>query len=296
MPAHPIVAAARPPFLVLAPICVFLGVCTVLARSGSLNYASLTLILLGALSAHMSVNLLNEYFDFDSGLDFKTDRTPFSGGSGALTAQPDMAKPVLYAGLATLGLTVFIGLLLTLNIGPSLLPYGVIGMALVITYTQWINRVPLICLIAPGLGFGVLMVLGTHQVLMGTPDRLTVLLALVPFFLINNLLLLNQYPDLDADRSTGRRTFPIVYGITTSNLIYLFFCLVAYGLVATMVILQSIPVWCLLAVIPAVFSAIAYFGAYQHREHLGLHPGYLACNVIASLITPLLLGLGLLLG
>jgi len=42
------------------------------------------LALLGAFLAHVSVNTLNEYYDFKSGLDLETIRTPFSGGSGAL--------------------------------------------------------------------------------------------------------------------------------------------------------------------------------------------------------------------
>ncbi len=41
------------------------------------------LALLGAFLAHISVNTLNEYFDFKSGLDLETIKTPFSGGSGA---------------------------------------------------------------------------------------------------------------------------------------------------------------------------------------------------------------------
>lgn len=295
MTVSPLIQSARPPFLVLPPICVFLGVATVMHQSATLDYANLALILIGALSAHISVNLLNEYFDFDSGLDFMTDRTPFSGGSGALPTHPDMAKPVLYAGLATLGLTMFIGLLLTLNVGPSLLPYGVVGIVLIVTYTQWINRLPLFCLIAPGAGFGLLMVLGTHTVLGGQIDPTTVALASVPFFLTNNLLLLNQYPDRDADRSIGRRTFPIVYGIASSNVVYMVFCCCAYGLIGFLVMAQKIHAWSLLGLIPIIFSAIAGFGAYRHREHIGMYPGYMACNVVATLLTPLLLGVGLLL-
>ncbi len=37
----------------------------------------------GLLVAHAAVNIFNDYFDARSGLDYKTRRTPFSGGSGA---------------------------------------------------------------------------------------------------------------------------------------------------------------------------------------------------------------------
>jgi 1,4-dihydroxy-2-naphthoate octaprenyltransferase len=33
------------------------------------------IILIGALSAHISVNMLNEYYDFKSGLDLKINKT-----------------------------------------------------------------------------------------------------------------------------------------------------------------------------------------------------------------------------
>ena len=57
------------------------------------------LIVIGAVSAHISVNMLNEYFDFKSGLDLKTEITAFSGGSGALPDNPEMAGTILIIGL-----------------------------------------------------------------------------------------------------------------------------------------------------------------------------------------------------
>lgn len=293
---HPLIQSSRPPFLVLTPACVFLGLSTAIVHPTPLNYPLVALVGIGALSAHISINLLNEYFDFDSGLDFKTDRTAFSGGSGALPARPDMAHSVLYGGLAALALTVFIGLLLVFSAGTRILPIGVAGILLIMTYTQWINRSPLLCLVAPGTGFGLLMVGGTHLVLTGELDAATLCVAAVPFFLVNNLLLLNQYPDIDADRSIGRRHLPIAYGIATSNVVYGVFALAAYGMVAMLVTLDHIPLWSLLALVPAIATAVAGYGAYRHREHIGLHPQYLACNVGAAVLTPPLLGIGILLG
>ena len=62
----------RPSFLVLTPVCVFLGLSTSLAAQSSINYFMAALVLMGALAAHVSVNTLNEYHDFKSGLDLKT--------------------------------------------------------------------------------------------------------------------------------------------------------------------------------------------------------------------------------
>jgi 1,4-dihydroxy-2-naphthoate octaprenyltransferase len=38
---------------------------------------------------HGAVNAFNEYEDIKSGLDFKTQRTPFSGGSGTIVPVPE---------------------------------------------------------------------------------------------------------------------------------------------------------------------------------------------------------------
>jgi 1,4-dihydroxy-2-naphthoate octaprenyltransferase len=68
------------------------------------------------------------------------------------------------------------------------------------------------CWLAPGLGFGPLMVMGTEVALAGQYTLEGFVASLVPFFLVNNLLLLNQYPDIEADKAVGRRHFLVVYG------------------------------------------------------------------------------------
>ena len=40
------------------------------------------MVFLGLLLTHISVNVLNDYFDYRSGMDLATKRIPFSGGSG----------------------------------------------------------------------------------------------------------------------------------------------------------------------------------------------------------------------
>ena len=77
-----LVATMRPPFLVLTPVSILLGVAASRVELSSLVLVDLVLIAIGGLLAHISVNMLNEYHDYRSGLDNKTRRTPFSGGSG----------------------------------------------------------------------------------------------------------------------------------------------------------------------------------------------------------------------
>ena len=53
-----IIQSMRGPFLILTPICVFLGVSTVVANGASIDPYLLALALAGALLAHISVNTL----------------------------------------------------------------------------------------------------------------------------------------------------------------------------------------------------------------------------------------------
>lgn len=286
----------RPPFLILTIACVFLGVCTSIYADITINITMLTITFIGAMSAHISVNMLNEYHDFNSGLDFKTKKTPFSGGSGALPSNPNIAKWVLFFGLITLFITVGIGLYFMITIGSAIAPIGLVGLVIIVTYTQWLNRMPLLCLIAPGLAFGLLMVVGTHLVLtLGYPQHVW-FISLIPFFLINNLLLLNQYPDMEADASVGRKTFPLVFGVERSNRVYALFMVTAYALILLYILTGILPIMSALALIPMGLSAYSLFGAIKHKSTIGDFPQYLAANVGATVLTPCLLGISLLIG
>ena len=255
----------------------------------------LGLIMLGGVLAHVSVNMLNEYQDFSSGLDFNTRRTPFSGGTGALPAQPTAARLVLAGGIVTLLLVIAIGLFFIVRSGWSILPFGLLGAALIVLYTGPINRNPLLCLIAPGLGFGVLMVAGSHLLLAGSVDSRAWLASLLPFFLVNNLLLLNQFPDIDADRQAGRYHALIAWGVKRSAQIFTGFWLAAIAVVVGgfWLVYSLAASW--LTLIGLAPGVVAVRGAFVQGAALGEHPPYLAANVICTLLSPLILALTLLL-
>ena len=283
----------RVPFLILAPVCVFLGMSTVIANQASINLPVLLLALLGAFLAHISVNTLNEYFDFKSGLDFETIKTQFSGGSGALPQNPEMVGSVLVVGLASSIILFGIGSYFVWQSGAGIIPVGIIGLVIIATYTGWINKHPFLCLISPGLGFGFLMVAGTQFVLQGEYTPLSWLVAAVPFFLVNNLLLLNQYPDIKADEKAGRYHFPIAYGVSRSNTVYGLFALAAAVVIVTAVLAGHLPMLSLIALLPMPLAIFSLYGAVKHGETIGSYPQYLGANVAVTILTTLLLGISL---
>jgi 1,4-dihydroxy-2-naphthoate octaprenyltransferase len=283
----------RVPFLILTPACVAVGMGTAYWQTGQINWPQALLVLIGALSAHICVNAFNEYFDFKSGLDAKTQRTPFSGGSGTLPAQPEMERPALIISLVSFAITAAIGLYFTKLRGWELLPLGILGLILLVTYSIWWVYYPILCLLAPGLGFGVLMVMGTHFALTGSYTWTSFAASLVPFFLVSNLLLLNQFPDVEADRSIGRRHFPITLGRQTSSLIYGAFLLLTYVTIALSVALGLLPLFSLLALLTAILALRAYQGARQDAENTPALIPSMGMNVIINIATPALLAVGL---
>jgi 1,4-dihydroxy-2-naphthoate octaprenyltransferase len=253
--------------------------------------------LLAALCAHISVNALNEYVDGRSGLDAMTQRTPFSGGSGTLQAHPGLARFTLLMGGVTLLTAVLLGLhLLMLQPGgwQRLAPLGLLGVALVLGYSPWIARHPWLCLVAPGLGFGVLMVAGTACALTGHHTAMAWWAAGVPALLVNNLLLLNQFPDVEADRAVGRRTLPIVLGRPASVRVAGWQWALAYLLIALGVGQQALPAGALLGLLTAPLAWRTARGLRRHADEVPALVPHLGANVAVTLLTPVLMAIGLL--
>lgn len=286
----------RVPFLILTPACVSVGVGTAVWTTGAINVFHIILILAGAICAHISVNAFNEYFDFKSGLDFKTERTPFSGGSGTLPENPGMAHVALSTGMITFAITGLIGVYFLYVRGLYLLPLGLLGLFLLFAYTPWLTRNPILCLIIPGLGFGPLMVMGTDFVLTGQYSQTAFVASLVPFFLVSNLLLLNQFPDVEADRSIGRKHFPIVIGNHASSFIYGAFLLLAYLSILFGVILNYLPKVSLIGLFTTVIAVPAFIGALRYSGDAKKLIPYMGLNVIINIVTPVLIAAGLFIG
>ena len=281
------------PFLLLPPACVAAGAGAAYWRTGHVDWWAAALVLAGAVCAHGSVNALNEYSDFLTGVDSRTRRTPFSGGSGTLQRRPELAPYALGIGLALAAATAAIGGSLVWRAGPAVLPLGILGLAAVVLYTPWLNRRPALCLLAPGLGFGTCMVMGADVVLGGGYSWAGFFVSLVPFFLVNNLLLLNQFPDLDADRAGGRRHLVIAQGLWTGALVYALFHAGAFLSLVVGVALGRLP-WLILIGLGALPPAVlATRGAFLHAAGSPTLLPSLAMNVATTLLAPWLAALGL---
>lgn len=289
-----IMGPMRIPFLILTPACVLLGIATAIWTNGSPAMSHVICILIGATAAHISVNAFNEYFDFKTGLDYRTKRTPFSGGSGTLPNKPALARQTLTLAIIAFLITLMIGLYFICTRGLLLLPLGIVGLFLLFAYTPWLSHNAILCLIAPGLGFGPLMVMGTDFALTGKYTWTSLVASLIPFFLVSNLLLLNQFPDVKADRTIGRKHFPIVIGRRASSFIYSLFLAFAYLIIMLGAYFNLMPKGALAGLITVFLAIPAGIGAYKYAENIDRLMPFMGMNVLINIATPVLVAVGLL--
>ena len=138
------------------------------------------------------------------------------------------------------------------------------------------------------------MVVGTDYALTGSYSGVALLLSAVPFFMVNNLLLMNQIPDIEADRTVGRDNFAIALKSDKTAMLYLSSATLAYLAVVAGVMGGVLPT---AAAIPLVTLPLSYQAYVQIREYRGevstLVPA-LGKNVVVTLATPLLLFVGIL--
>jgi 1,4-dihydroxy-2-naphthoate polyprenyltransferase len=284
---------ARPAFLLLTPCCLSVAVAFAIYESIEIDPVNLALIFLGALAAHISVNMLNEYYDYKTGLDLQTQRTAFSGGSGTLPASPELAESVFFCGLLCLVFTALIGLYFLWTIGWGLLPVGLSGMLLVYFYSSQITRRPLLCLLAPGLGFGPFMILGAYYILIGHYSFAVLMTSFIMLFVASNLLLLNQFPDLEPDRAAGRLHLPILVGRKNAALVYVLFLVMAYVLLLLFVYLKLLPIYSLLGMFTLFLGIPAAIFVLRFYDNMARLMPALALNVALTLSLPVLISIGL---
>ena len=279
----------RPQFLLLSVVLAFLGT-SIAWYDGAFHLHYAVLAFVGLLLAHISVNVLNDYFDYRSGIDLATKRTPFSGGSGILPAATLRPRQVLWFGLIAFLLTIPVGIYFVLAIGWPLLPLILAGALCLLLYT------PLLLKMgwpewAPGAGMGTLPVLGAYFVQTGEYTLPAVVAAIPSGILVHNLLFLNEFPDGEADRKGGRKTLPIILGKARASVLYSALTFATYAWIIGGVAWGVMPALSLVALLTLPLAVKAIQGALKYDDETKLLPA-LGSNVMVVLLTQLLMGIG----
>jgi len=279
----------RPQFLLLSVVLAFLGTC-IAWYDGFFHLGYAVLAFFGLLLAHISVNVFNDYFDYRSGIDLVTKRTPFSGGSGILPEALLKPRQVFWLGMTSFLLAAVIGVYFVIVTGWLLLPLLLVGALSILFYTPVIlkRRWPEW---SPGLGMGALPILGAYFVQVDAYTWPAVIASIPSGILVHNLLFLNEFPDTEADKTANRKTSPITMGMEKASIVYSVLMVAVYLWIIGWVIAGIMPIFSLLALLTVPFAIKAIQGARKHQEITRLIPA-MANNVLVVLLTQLLLGIG----
>ncbi len=281
----------RPQFLVLSLVLVAHGA-TLAAWQGSFDWW-LTLLSAAALVLlQASVDVLNDWHDYHrSGIDHETPRTPFSGGSGMLPAGTMSPREALALGVGTLSAGTAIGLYLAWVAGPPLLIIGVIGVVSVVAYTPILTRIGLGEAVT-GLTLGALPVVGVYFLLAGRLDAVAWISGIPAALLTYNLLLLNEFPDTEADTAGGRHHMVILLGKRNASRLYAVLEAGAFLSIALSVAFCIITPWALLGLGGGIFGVRAIRATLAHYDSFeGLLPAQ-GSNIIAVLATNAFMAIG----
>lgn len=200
---------SRPSQLLLVLVVYAAGVALGAARGGTLDPTRTVVGALSLLPLAASVHYVNEYSDVET--DARTERTRFSGGSGALAETGLPARTALRAALTALA----VGTLTTwYAVAVGVVTASGLALLAVVVVAGWAYSVgPR--LIARGLGEVTNALLGglvlpLYGVSVGDgPLDAVAMLAFVPFTLaVFANLLATQWPDRRADELTNKRTLP----------------------------------------------------------------------------------------
>jgi 1,4-dihydroxy-2-naphthoate octaprenyltransferase len=281
----------RAPFLLLPVTLVASGAAAAAYDDRASVLASL-LAMIGLVALHAAVNAFNEASDMKSGIDLHTSRTPFSGGSGTL---PSGALSVGgAAGVGAVGSTIglVIGLSFVWRLGWwPLVPIMALGALSVLIYTQVFARSGVGEIFA-GLGLGLLPVVGTALVQRGAIGPAAWAAGIPAFLMTFNLLLLNEFPDEEADRAGGRRNLVLLLGRQTAARVYTLAAVATPLAIAAAALAGALPPLALIGCLPFWFTVPAIRWAIS-QPHDAVPIPALAGNVNWNLATNTLLAIGL---
>ena len=193
--------------------------------TGSFNLAVFLWSIAGAFLIMLLANYAGEYFDFETDTLAKNCRNRFSGGSQVFqttTALP--LKTALWATYICLGLAAAVGIILQFyyKTGPLTIPLGAMGIIAGFFYShkpvQWAYI---------GLGevwiwfaYGWLSVVSGFYLQAGHIPLLVHLISLPAAFTVFNVIVINEFPDYEADIQVGKRNLVVRFGKETMAKVY----------------------------------------------------------------------------
>ncbi|MBS7620607.1 1,4-dihydroxy-2-naphthoate octaprenyltransferase [Candidatus Bathyarchaeota archaeon] len=233
---------ARIPFLTATIIPTVLGAVIAWDLHKSFHLGRFILTLIGAVCLHIGTNIINDYFDFQSGCDvINVDGfPPITGGSHVLVEGLIKPRSAYIAALSLFSIAAVIGVILSIIVGWIIIVLGLIGVISGYFYVKHFAAHGL-GEFAVGLNFGPLMVFGSYYV-QAQNISFTPFIASVPVgLLVTAVLWINEIPDYEADKKVNKKTLVVRVGRRCAADLYGIIVISAYTWILMMVMLGQMP-------------------------------------------------------
>jgi len=232
--------ASRPKFLTASVAPILVGSALGYAVSSGFNLLLFAFALLAIMLLQGGANIVNDYFDHTSGNDWvNKNPTPFSGGRRFI--QEGILSPgtTLLAGIAAMLIASAIGVVIVLlTKSMFILVLGLIGLFGGYFYTASPIRLGYHSIgeVIIGFLFGLLPVCGAYYLQTGVVDSIALLPGIIVGLLIFLIILVNEFPDADADAAVNKKTLVVKFGVTKA--VWIYRTAVAAGYIAAIAIIM----------------------------------------------------------
>jgi len=279
----------------LTIVIVFAGLAASFFSQHTLNVLNGLLVLVGALLTHASVNAFNNYFDYRSGIDRRTQKTPFSGGVEILVNGKMTSSSAFMVALISLVGAGMVGAYFLIRLFSVLFPLVLFGAIAIVLYSPVLSKIHGLAEVVAGSGFG-LIALGTYVTQTGIVNGPAIAIFVPVTILVALLLFLNEFPDTEVDKEAGRRHLVVLLGKRKAAGLYIAGLAATYIsiVLAFLVGYAPIPVFISLATIPIAYKAGSIVLKNYDRT-VELIPA-MGSNVLTILVTILLIGVGYAIG
>ncbi len=280
-PIAPWIQAVRVHFVPPSFLPVTLAAALAWARHEGFDPFAFLLVFVGVTVHHFGLNMLDDVQDYLHAVDraWGDEKNPYTGGSGVLT-EGLLTVGDLKRGVAVCyGVTIAVWICLALMKGWPVLLIGAVGILSSIFYT-----VPPIRFAYRGFGelgllinFGPVLVMGSYYVQRQSFDLEPLVVSLVPGFLMWSMIVINEIPDYEEDRLSGKMNLVARFGRETGVVLYQAGLVGAFGTLAGAVLLGVAPLPLLLglAALPAALRSVKILRE-NYRDRLKMIPANIA--------------------
>jgi len=245
-------------------IPVILGALGAWAWKGQFNFVLFIITLIGAGSAHLFSNMVNDLWDYKNGTDSKAQETvdAISTNSGYLTNGTWSIERFKKATWFLFALAAVCGIILSFTSGIWAFVFGLLGGLIAYFYVappiRFGYRGKGYSEIAILLSFGVLPVAGAYYVQTSTLDWDAFLLSL-PIGLLTTLILFNHhFLHWQADKQAGKKTLVVVWGEARALSFSKLLLALAYLALIVCVLYGTLPLYSLVGLITAIPFYMVY--------------------------------------